>query len=309
MNEIGHQEGNISFESVLIYGMGMMGASLALALRNSGSFHGKITGVVRSKRSASFIEQHGMADSVVVESDLERISEIPLDDYDVVILGLPVQSIVRILEIFPSYNGIITDMSSTRKDVHEAADKRSDLRFVGSHPMCGSEDQGPMAARGDLFHNRLCIITKGKKSGAKSEDEAKVIEFWNSVGMKTYSMAPSDHDQVLAYLSHSPHVLSGLMTIWAEKAGVVDQATGQSPIPITGGGFRDMARIAGSNPEMWTDILFTNKDAIVHSLNEYADDLKTLVAKIKSGDRKWWLDWFAGARKARNRLCGYPEDR
>lgn len=309
MSEPGHHEGSISFKSILIYGMGMMGASLALSLRGSGSFHGRITGVVRSQRSASFIEQHGMADSVVVEPDLDRISEISLDEYDAIILGLPVKSIVRIFDIFPSYDGIITDMSSTRKEVHEAADKRSDLRFVGSHPMCGSEDQGPMAARADLFHNRLCIITKGEKSGAENDDELKVIEFWKAVGMKTYSMAPSDHDEVLAYLSHSPHILSGLMTMWANKAGVVERAASMSPVPITGGGFRDMARIAGSNPEMWTDILFTNKDAIIHSLNEYAEDLKSLVGKLKAGDRQWWLDWFAGARKARNKLCGYPEER
>ncbi len=307
MNELSHKE--IPFRSVLIYGMGMMGASLALALRASDHYSGKITGVVRTQRSAAFIEQHGMADSVVIEPDLDRIGSLPLEDYDLIVFGLPVKSIVRVFEIFPSYSGLITDMSSTRSEVHEAAAQRRELRFVGSHPMCGSEDQGPMAARADLFHNRLCIITEDTVSGNRDDDRKAVEDFWKAVGMKTYSMKPAAHDEVLAYLSHAPHILSGLLASWAAGAVAVDRSTNESPVPITGGGFRDMARIAGSNPEMWTDILFTNKKFILESLEVFSQELESVKKQLEKSDRQWWLDWFSSARKARNRLCGYPEDR
>ena len=301
----------IPFRSVLIYGMGMMGASLALAMRASGLFNGKITGVVRSEKSAQFIEKHGMADRVIVAPELSVIKSQDLSEIDLIILGLPVKSTVELFDYIPSYKGLITDMSSTRREVHEAAARRTDLRFVGSHPMCGSEDAGPSAARADVYHNRLCLITEpGAKEGQDlSSDGKKIMAFWRSVGMKTYMMDPNVHDTVIAYLSHAPHLISGLIVNWASGSDPVEDSTKRSPIPITGGGFRDMVRIAGSNPEMWTDILETNRDHVVESLKDFSSKLDDLIAKAESGDREWWLEWFSSSRKMRNFLCGYPEDR
>ena len=311
MTEFAKKEEEIPFRSVLIYGMGMMGASLALAMRGSGLFDGRITGVVRSEKSAHFIEKHGMADEVVIASELQQVTDIDLSRYDLVILGLPVKSIVELFGLLPAYSGLITDMSSTRREVHEAAAERDDLRFVGSHPMCGSEDAGPSAARADLFHNRLCLLTEAGAGGDEelSGDGKRIASFWKSIGMRTYMMDPGDHDTVLAYLSHSPHVLAGLLADWARGAESVDVATSRSPIPITGGGFRDMVRIAGSNPEMWTDILETNRDHISSSLKDFAGRLEVIIQQVEKGERDWWLHWFGTARKARNFLCGYPEDR
>ncbi len=306
-------DSTIPFRSVLVYGMGMMGASFALALRGSGAFHGRLTGIVRSEKSASFIMQHGMADNVVIQEDLSQAKNFPCSDYDLIVLGIPIQSIVNLFSLLPPCDTLITDISSTRRDVHEAARQRPDLRFVGSHPMCGSEDSGPSAARADLFHNRLCIITTShadEAPGTQSDVKA-ILSLWKSIGMKTFTMDPEDHDHVLAYLSHAPHILAALIATWADNAGVVQNATGRSPTPITGGGFRDMVRIAGSNPEMWSDILFTNTDFIAASLKDYRDRLDRILRDLETGelDRAWWLQWFHDARISRNRLSGYPEDK
>lgn len=296
-------------QSILIYGMGMMGASLGLALKRLPAFHGSVTGVVRSEKSARFIEEHSLADHVKIVANQDEIKSFPFSSYDLTVIGLPVYSTISLLDLIPlNADTLITDMSSTREDVFAAAEKRKDLRFVGSHPMCGSEDAGPSAAVADLYHQRLCIIFPGQGK-AKKGDRDQVRDFWSLLGMNTMDMDAKEHDQVLSYLSHAPHIISGLLTLWADRASVVKDATGRAPMPITGGGFRDMARIAGSNPEMWTDILMTNQSNLAQSMREYKKDLESIIEKIEAGDREWWMQWFYDARKARNHLSGYPEDR
>ncbi|MDH5656122.1 MAG: prephenate dehydrogenase/arogenate dehydrogenase family protein [Spirochaetia bacterium] len=302
------------FQSILIFGMGMMGSSLSLALKNSGDFHGRVDGIVQSEKSRVFIETHKICDQVFRLEALEDFKDFPLEKYDLIVIGLPVGKILPLAELIPEYRGVITDMSSTRVRVAEAFAKRSDLRFVGSHPMCGSEDAGPSAAKQDLFHNKLCIILEGKegqgrkKGGAISSDWQDVARFWGSIGMKTFLMKENDHDEVLAYLSHSPHVLAGLISIWASESSAVMDSNTESPIPISGGGFRDMVRIAGSNQKMWTDILETNRESILDSLRHYRNDLDEMILNLENFDREYFMEWFTKARKARNILCGIRED-
>jgi len=303
----------IPFHSILIYGMGMMGSSLSLALKDSVQFKGRVDGIVKSGKSEKFIKEHGICDNIFRIENPEELKKIALADYDLIVIGLPVGNILDMVEFFPSYEGIITDMSSTHVKVAEAFRKRSDLNFIGSHPMCGSEEDGPSAAKHDLFYNRLCILLEnfqlaknGKISGQKMVDS--VASLWQGIGMKTYRMDEKVHDEVLAFLSHGPHLLSGLIARWAHNSHSVIHSNASSPIPISGGGFRDMVRIAGSNKKMWTDILETNREFIRESLRLYRDDLDELIRKMDSFDRDFFLDWFSGARKARNILCGLDEE-
>ncbi len=303
-----------AFRSILIYGMGMMGASLALAVRARWGSSVKITGVVRSEASGEVIRKQGLADSALVSSSPAEIRNMDLSAYDFIILGIPIKSIVSLAGIFPAYTGLITDMSSTRKEVAEAFRKRPDLRFIGSHPMCGSEDAGPGAARPDLYQDRLCILVDdpghpSAESEQRRMDRTATEEFWKNIGMKTLGMSPAVHDEVLAHLSHTPHLLAGLLTLWAQSNQAVSESTKNATMPITGGGFRDMSRISGSNPEMWTDILETNRDAVLQSLKTYASMLSEMIESVEKKDRSYWLDWFSRARKARNFLSGYPEDK
>ena len=304
----------IPFRSILIYGMGMMGASLARALMKQESFRGKVTGIVRTENSAAFIRNNGLADSVLVLPDLAACAELDSSEYDLVVLGLPVRSIAKLIPAFPAFDCIVTDMSSTRREVHAQTTARADLRFVGSHPMCGSEDAGPSAFKEDLFQSRLCILTPGEGLDADDHkrrlDDAHVVEsFWRALGMKTYFLDADSHDELLAYLSHAPHIVSSILTLWAQSNPIVYNSIRKAPMPITGGGFKDMARIAGSNPEMWTDILVSNRDNLISSLESFVRELEQVIGRLKENGRDEWPAWFASARKARNRLCWYSEDR
>ena len=309
-----------AFESVLIYGMGMMGASLAHALKNEAGFTGKVAGIVRTRKSADFIRNYALADQIIVSETLEDARKLKTAEYDLIVLGLPVASIVKLMPLLPEFQGIVTDMSSTRSEVQAAAAQRPDLRFVGAHPMCGSENRGPSAYVEGLYKKRLCLLTPTylqsqsetdlADPGDKARADALLVEnFWKTLGMKTHFLDPASHDQILAYLSHGPHVISSMLTLWAEDNTAVANSTRQAPMPVTGGGFKDMARIAGSNPEMWTDIMETNRDNIIASLESFLDHTRATIERLEQGGRDDWLDWFARARKARNRLCGYPENK
>ncbi|MEQ9364815.1 MAG: prephenate dehydrogenase/arogenate dehydrogenase family protein, partial [Leptospirales bacterium] len=246
------------------------------------------------------------ADEVLVCPEESQIADLELSAYDLIVLGTPVKSVQRLAALIPGdYAGIVTDMSSTRREVQAAFAARPDLRFVGSHPMCGSENRGPSAARPDLFLNRLCILTPLERG-----DEAltaRVRDLWALLGMQTFVLSGPHHDEVLSYLSHGPHLLAGLLTLWARNESV-NSAIAGAPMPITGGGFKDMARIAGSNPEMWTDILVSNRDFLAAGLKDFQRQLGDLIQKVESGEAGDWLEWFDRARAARNLLCGYPSE-
>ena len=290
--------------SVLVYGMGMMGASVGAALRRRAP-DVRITGVVRSDKSAAVIRERDFADTVLVAPDPAVLG----NDFDLVVIGLPVLGAVELAQRLPALKGVVTDMSSTRREVQAAFARREDLLFVGSHPMCGSENAGPRAARADLYQDRLCLITPLERTGEEHTTAIRTVEaFWRSLGMRTCELPAESHDRTLAYLSHSPHLLSGLLAIWAASSADVRDATTGAPMPITGGGFKDMARIAGSNPEMWADILFSNRDNVAGSLRDFAAQLERLIGDLESRDREWWLRWFAGARQDRDFLCGFEEE-
>lgn len=311
--------GDGEFRSILIYGMGMMGASLAHALKHHSA--ARVAGVVRSESSAGFLRGHNLADEVLVLPDEHAAADLDLSPYNLIVLGTPVSSVLKLASTLPltSFRGILTDMSSTRRDVHAAFAGKDGVTFVGSHPMCGSEDRGPQAAVPELFLNRLCILTplqSGERphlaDAAYAAATAKVESFWQGLGMKTFVLDAGEHDEVLAYLSHGPHLISSLLTLWAESPAVWE-AGERAPMPVTGGGFKDMARIAGSNPEMWTAILQSNRDHLLAAMGAFRTELDSLIEALDTAlpgdaDDERWHEWFRRARRARNRLCGYPED-
>jgi len=284
--------------------MGMMGASLALALKKSDRCHGKVLGAVRSERSAAYIRQMELCDEVFVlpEVDLARAHYEKLPEPSLIVIGMPVGAATNFVRSLKGVQHLITDMSSTRRAIEDAA---AGVRFVGSHPICGSEDAGPQAARVDLFVHRLCILTP--QAGSANDDIKAVEDFWQKLEMNVIRMDPAIHDRVLAYLSHAPHVLSGMIAQWGFSSSVAD-AVRKSPVPLSGGGFRDMVRIAGSNPEMWLDIIRTNGDQIKQVLEEFRDQTNELLANWDSRSGDQWTAWLKEARRRRNLLCGYPEE-
>jgi prephenate dehydrogenase len=132
----------------------------------------------------------------------------------------------------------------------------------------------------------------------------KITSFWKELGSHTVEIPPEDHDTILAYLSHSPHILSSLMVNWADNLDLIQKYNKHSPLPLSGGGFRDMSRIAGSNPEMWEAIIATNKNAICQSLKQFNKDLEVLIDKLENPEFTvgFWKQYFQNSKKARDRI-------
>ncbi len=295
------------FQSVLIYGMGMMGTSLALALQKTAS-PPRITGIVRSTDRACYLEKIGAADQIELSSSLD-LGHFDLQEFDLIVLGLPLCSILEAIPQLPDFRGVITDLSSAHVAVANSFQKRPELLFVGSHPLCGSEESGPRAANADLFRDAICFVIKKEQGDSKFQESCKkVITFWRALGMHTFLVEAQEHDQALAYLSHLPHLISGQLSLWALAPSVVQKLIDQIPLPLVGGGFQDMARIAGSNPQMWADIVQNNRENLLVALESWIAGLEQLATALKQEDRSFWHRWFTLARQARNRLCRYPLD-
>lgn len=280
-----------------------MGASLSLALRKYNS-PWECTGVVRSKASQEEGTKLNIAKEILLEE--EFLNSNSWDDYDLIVFSLPVDLTCDKINLIPdSYKGFITDLGSTKVKIIQAVEQKfgEEHLYYSSHPMAGSEHTGLAYAKEDLYDNRLCILTPPRRVAARAEEF--ITQFWKSINMNTIVIKADDHDQILAYLSHSPHILSSLLANWAEENSVVRDHNIRSPYPLTGGGFRDMTRIAGSNPEMWDAIINTNKAAIYHSLIDFRDRLNGLIAHLTSEKEPkdgFWKKYFQRSKVSRNKI-------
>lgn len=291
---------------VLIHGMGMMGASLARALLDHPDFRGEIVAGVRSEASARIIREKGLATAVCVgpsPADLHALNP------DFVILAMPVLAIEKLLPEL-SFACPVTDMGSTRKSI-EAVARGTGLSWVGSHPMCGSEKTGPESAVTGLYRGRLCLVIDGLDEGRSDRDAAlleRVSSFWAELGMHTLILDASTHDRLLAGLSHTPHFISSALarTFLGDEDLLIRNE--RSPVSIMGSGLRDMLRIAGSNPEMWRDIMATNRASILAFLESFRDEIDDLLHRVRGADASWVIPYQQEAKGVRDRIYGHGEN-
>jgi prephenate dehydrogenase len=170
------------------------------------------------------------------------------------------------------------------------------LRFVGSHPMAGSEQQGLHAARPDLFKDHVCIVTPDAASDKSAIQE--IGHFWEQLGCKVRQLAPLEHDQVVAAISHLPHLLAAVLV-----KSVADQTP--AALGFAGPGFRDTTRIASGGPEMWSEILLSNRDAVRNSAEvmiEKLRDFLTLLDSASPGDQASMIQFLTTAKAQRDQL-------
>ncbi len=286
-----------------------MGASLALAIRKK-ELGCRVVGVVRSEKSRNEGNSQKIADKIFLEEEFLKFNF--WNDYDLIVFSLPVDLTCDKIDLIPeSYKGFITDLGSTKKSIIQKVESKfkSTHNYYSSHPMAGSEQSGMNYAKVDLYENRLCILTEPK--GISKEAIHKITQFWKMIGSVTIQMNASEHDEVLSYLSHTPHILSSILVNWAYKNEKVKFYTEKSPIPITGGGFRDMSRIAGSNPEMWNAIINTNKSSIHDSLLEFRKEIDFLIQSLESTDEKtnseFWKNYFLTSKESRSQILKINE--
>ncbi|MEI7927024.1 MAG: prephenate dehydrogenase/arogenate dehydrogenase family protein, partial [Verrucomicrobiales bacterium] len=164
--------------------------------------------------------------------------------------------------------------------------------FIGSHPMAGSERGGIESAKSTLFENAPCLMTNDQQAGAGRCE--KLERFWTSVGCRTTWLSAAAHDELVARISHLPHVLA------AAGAMIALQSPGDGR--FGGGGLRDTTRVAAGDPTMWAEILIENRGAIVPPLRETIEELREMLALLESGDHENVRRWLAAAKSCRDAL-------
>ena len=257
---------------IAIIGTGLLGASLGLALRRNG-FVGVRVGIGRRLSTVEKARQLGAVDEV------HTTIATGVEGADLVVLATPIGAFEPVLtQVAAAVSGrtVITDVGSTKQHVCDLACRllAHPARFVGSHPMAGSEQQGPEHARADLYDAALCVLTP-QGTNAAADAVAMVENLWRSVGMKLVHKSPAEHDQLVAAISHLPHVAAALL---------VQVADAQQAISLASTGFRDTTRVASGDPDLWHDILMTNRPAMLHALDALDGRMAELRQAIAAGD-------------------------
>lgn len=249
----------ISIDRICIIGLGLMGGSFALALKNKG-FKGTIVGY---DISASCLEEALRAEAIDIAS--ENLKD-AVTDANLVFMAIPISKYETILkEISGSLcpNCILTDVGSVKVQVLEVISKLlpKNINFVGGHPMTGSEKGGFKAGDPFLYENAYYFLTPEQNT---STDAVKIVEqIVKSLGAYVVCVSPEEHDLIVSRISHLPHIIA--MTL----VNFMDQDKGLSYLPFIGGGFKDTTRIASGNPYMWKDILLVNKKEVIKSIESF----------------------------------------
>lgn len=280
-----------TFRHILLFGVGLIGGSLSLALRKSG-YTGKITGIDRNEKALARAKELGLIDEAA-SSATEAAGEA-----DLILLAAPVAQTGAILaSIKPCLQEttIITDVGSTKSDVVTAAYQALGDKvgcFIPAHPIAGRELNGPDAAVDDLFSGKKLVITPLPENAGK--DIEKVARMWMQCQAIIHFLSPEDHDNVFAMVSHLPHLLS-----YALVDQVARHSNAELMFEYAASGFRDFTRIAGSSPEMWRDISMANKKQLLEELDRYLAELGQLRSMLASGDAAGVESIYANAQQAR----------
>lgn len=275
---------------VAILGPGLIGGSIALALRAK-SPDTKISIWGRRPEQLQEILKRGLADSV------ETDPAAAVREASLVVLCTPVGTMRDLAQaILPglSPTTVITDAGSVKATVVDQLETILGGRFIGAHPMAGSERSGLGAAQAHLFEGAPCLITPTGKSDPAAL--ARVSEFWKSVGCSVTTMNAAEHDRLVARISHLPHALA-----FALVNLIVDTLSPEAQ-QLAGGSFRDATRVAASDPSLWTGILTENRTEVAAALREMSKLLKSMATALGDENPDSILDFLKRAKDHRDSL-------
>jgi prephenate dehydrogenase len=278
-----------------LIGVGLIGGSLARALRKSGAVN-EIVGCGRNEALLQRAVELGVIDSYTL-----NMAE-AVRGADMIVLAVPVGSMGDVFSAIAPVadeEAVITDVGSTKSSVVEAAIKACGglpVNFVPGHPIAGTERSGVEASFAELYQQRRVILTPLPETNPAATE--KVRKMWEWTGAEVETMEVHHHDEVLAATSHLPHVLAfGLVDSLARMEDT------REIFRYAAGGFRDFTRIASSDPRMWTDICLANRAALLQVLEHFAEDLAGITQAIDAGDGEHLLKVFQRAKAARDRFC------
>lgn len=274
-------------DRIAIAGVGLLGGSVGLALRAAG-YQGSLVGIGR--RASSL--QRALAAGAVDITTMDPAEGV--DGAGAVIICTPLKHYERLLrQMAPALGkgAIVTDVGSAKVEAVRLGERilPDRVRFVGSHPMAGSEQTGVEYARADLFQRALCLVTPTPRTPPPAVTWAR--QFWTLLGGRPLVLDPARHDELLADASHLPHAVA---------TAVVNVAARSGGIRLAGPGFADATRIASGDAEMWADILLTNRRSMLRSLDTLVKELSLLRRHLDKGDTAKLQDWLAAAKLARD---------
>ena len=273
--------------TVAIVGVGMIGGSIALALK-ARKLVGRVIGVGRSATSLAEAKRLHAIDEAATDIGAAVAAA------DLVVVATGVASIPWILDEVDAAvrpGTLLTDAGSTKARIVAAWEKRRRSRrsrFVGAHPVAGSHRRGPTAADPQLFTGRVTIVTPA--TATPPDDVEEVCGFWSALGSTVYTMPPRDHDRILAMTSHAPHVV----------AAAIAAATPAEARQFTAGGWRDTTRIAAGDPELWADILLDNAAPVAKALSRIAGVTEKILDALQSSDRRRLVSLLTRAKEDRD---------
>lgn len=282
----------LRLNTVVIFGVGLIGGSFALALKAAGAVR-RVIGLGRNPANLEHALRLGVIDQACREPAV-------VSEADLVLIATPVGQMGRIMEaIAPhlSATTLVTDGGSTKHDVVALAYAKLKGRvgqFVPGHPIAGAEHSGVAAARADLYRKHRVVLTPIPENSARSIRRVRAA--WRSCGARLFQMQPDEHDRVFAAVSHLPHLLS-----YALVDQLARHANGKQLFNFAAGGFRDFSRIASSHPEMWRDICIANRQALLRELVGYQRELAEVRQLLQQGDAAGLEKIFVRARAARNK--------
>ena len=281
----------MTFARAALIGCGQIGGSLVAALRAAGAV-GRVVGFDRTAAHGEAARDGGLVDELAPDAAAAA------READLVVLAVPVRAAGEVLAEIARAVGrarLVTDVGSTKLDVVTAAEQAlpDAARFCGGHPMAGTERSGPAAADAALFRDRLALITPTARTAPEALAACEAM--WRAVGARTVRMSPAQHDRVVAWVSHLPHAAA--FALAAAVDGVADEVAG-----LSGGGFADTTRIAGSDPTMWRDIFLANRAALLGALDALGAELAALRRAVEAGDAAAIEALVARAGAARRRV-------
>jgi prephenate dehydrogenase len=252
------------FNRVAIIGTGLIGGSIALAIKKN-RLANEVIGVSRHKKSLLLAKRKGAIDRGSQALGIIR-------DADLLILATPVNTIINLAPKIFNIVGrdcIVSDVGSTKKEIVLCLE-RFFPDYVGSHPLAGSEKRGIINAHSDLFKDSLCILTPTRNTNKKALNKLNLL--WNRLGASTVLLSPQTHDKILSFVSHLPHIVAFSLI------GIIPQKY----LSFASSGLRDTTRIAASDSEIWQDIFLSNRENISKAIETFQENL----FKIKSAIRK-----------------------
>jgi prephenate dehydrogenase len=281
-------------KSVVIIGLGLMGGSVAKALKNK-SPNIFIEAFDQDESALDLALDVGIIDKKI--PNLNEINKIDQDNIDIVIIAVPV---IESLQVYDAIKGLfnskitITDTASAKLLISNYLEDKykSPENIILSHPMAGSHNTGVGYADEAMFNNKKVLITELKN--VNHDYTNKVLDLWKGLGAEVHKIDAKKHDEIMSYASHLPHVIS-----YAVLNSIMINSN-KNITTFSAGGLKDFVRIGGSDPKMWTDIFLSNKDSIIEAIEAYKNSLDILKELFNDGDENALQDFLTSIKEYKN---------